>query len=219
MRERIYRQKFVIKFLNNSIQQLGPFAFYAIGGYFVIEGQLEIGTLVAAIAAHKDLAAPWKELLNYYQMQADASIKYDQVVSQFGPAGMRGPDYQLIEPDDLSPLSGELTATNLTLNDDQDAPVVDGISLRLELDKRYAIVGSGGSGKEELTLLLARLLDPDNGNLNLGGNDAAILSEAVTGRRIAHVGASAFVFAGSIADNLFLGLKHRPLAPADYDLR
>ncbi|MDP6343486.1 MAG: ABC transporter ATP-binding protein, partial [Alphaproteobacteria bacterium] len=57
VREQIYRKKFVIKFLNNSIQQLGPFAFYSIGGYFVINGELEIGTLVAAIAAHKDLAA------------------------------------------------------------------------------------------------------------------------------------------------------------------
>ncbi len=217
VRERIYRQKFVIKFLNNSIQQLGPFAFYSIGGYFVITGDLEIGTLVAAIAAHKDLAAPWKELLAYYQMQADATIKYEQVVSQFGPAGMRGPEYQITEPDDLRPLSGELAATNLTLNDDQDVPVVDGVSLRLSLDKRYAIVGSGGSGKDELTLLLARLLDPDNGNLNLAGDDAALLPEAVTGRRIAHVGAAAFVFAGTIADNLFLGLKHRPLRSAEYD--
>ncbi|MDP6215491.1 MAG: ATP-binding cassette domain-containing protein, partial [Acidimicrobiales bacterium] len=200
-----------------SIQQLGPFCFYSIGGYFVIQGDLEIGTLVAAIAAHKDLAAPWKDLLSYYQMQADASIKYDQVVSQFDPAGMRGPDYQLLEPDDLGPLQGELGAVNLTLNDDQDVAVVDGVSVRLALDKRYAVIGSGGSGKEELTLLLARLLDPDNGNLTLGGNDGAALSEAVTGRRIAHVGAAAFIFAGTIADNLFLGLKHRPLASAEMD--
>ena len=217
VRERIYRKKFVIKFLNNCIQQLGPFAFYSIGGYFVIAGELAIGTLVAAIAAHKDLAAPWKELLTYYQMQANASIKYEQVVSQFGPAGMREPDYQLMEPDDLGPLTGELTATNLSLNDDQEAPVVDGVSLRLALDKRYAIVGSGGSGKDELTLLLARLLDPDNGNIGLGGRDAALLPEAVTGRRIAHVGASAFIFAGTIADNLFLGLKHRPQRAAETD--
>jgi putative ABC transport system ATP-binding protein len=58
VRERIYRKKFVIKFLNNCIQQLGPFAFYSIGGYFVIAGELAIGTLVAAIAAHKDLPRP-----------------------------------------------------------------------------------------------------------------------------------------------------------------
>ncbi len=216
VRERIYRQKFVIKFLNNSIQQLGPFCFYSIGGYFVIQGELEIGTLIAAIAAHKDLAAPWKDLLTYYQMQSDASIKYDVVVSQFGPAGMRGPEYQMDEPDSLAPLTGELAATNLTLTDDQDVAVVDGVSLRLSLDKRYAIVGTGGSGREELTMLLARLLDPDNGNLSLGGNDAALLPEAVTGRRMAHVGASAFVFAGTIADNLFLGLKHRPLKAVEY---
>ena len=95
----------------------------------MIQGELEIGTLVAAIAAHKDLAAPWKELLTYYQMQADATIKYDQVVSQFGPAGMRGPEYQLEEPADLGPLTGELAAVNLTLNDDQDVAVVDNSSL------------------------------------------------------------------------------------------
>ena len=217
VRERIYRQKFVIKFLNNSIQQLGPFCFYSIGGYFVIQGELEIGTLVAAIAAHKDLAAPWKELLTYYQKQADATIKYDQVVIQFGPTGMRGPEFQLEEPTDLEPLTGEFAAVNLTLNDDQDVAVVDGVSLRLQLDKRYAIVGMGGSGKDELTLLLARLLDPNNGNLTLGGGDTAVMAEAVTGRRIAYVGASAFVFAGSIADNLFLGLKHRPLKANVYE--
>ncbi|MDP6343926.1 MAG: ATP-binding cassette domain-containing protein, partial [Alphaproteobacteria bacterium] len=172
---------------------------------------------MAAIAAHKDLAAPWKELLSYYQMQADATIKYEQVVSQFDPAGMRDAAYQLDEPDDLGPLSGELAIANLTLTDDQDAPVVDGISGRLTLDRRYAIVGAGGSGKDELTLLLARLLDPHQGSFNLGGREAADLPEAVTGRRVGHVGAAAFIFAGSIADNLFLGLKHRPLAAVTYE--
>ena len=79
VRLRIFIWKFVIKFLNNSINHLGPFCFYSIGGYFVIQGRLEIGTLMAAIAAHKDLGAPWKELLNYYQRREDARIKYEQV--------------------------------------------------------------------------------------------------------------------------------------------
>ncbi|MGH6917847.1 MAG: ABC transporter transmembrane domain-containing protein, partial [Geminicoccaceae bacterium] len=89
VRYRIYSQKFVIKSINNFIQSLGPFFFYSIGGYFVIQGEFEIGTLVAVIAAQKDLAAPWKELLLYYQQYYDAAIKYEQVVSQFDPSGMR----------------------------------------------------------------------------------------------------------------------------------
>ena len=59
VRYRIYLLKFVIKFLNNFIQQLGPFFFYGIGGTMVINGTLEVGTLVAAIGAHKEMAAPW----------------------------------------------------------------------------------------------------------------------------------------------------------------
>src|SRR5262249_53256371 len=45
VRFQIYTWKFVIKFLNNTINQLGPFFFYSIGGYFVIKGQLDVGTL------------------------------------------------------------------------------------------------------------------------------------------------------------------------------
>lgn len=216
LRYRIYNLKFLIKLLNNFIQQLGPFFFYSIGGYFVIQGELQIGTLVAAIAAHKDLASPWKELLAYYEMQADIQVKYDQVIGQFEPPGMRDASYQLEEPAEVPRLKGELLAANLTLNDDHGNPVIDGASFRLPLDKRTAIVGSGG-GRDELALLVARLFDADRGVLSYGGLEAAKLPEAVTGRRISYVGPSAFIFAGTIADNLFFGLMHRPLKEREYE--
>jgi ABC-type multidrug transport system fused ATPase/permease subunit len=217
VRYRIYIQKFVIKFLNNFIQQLGPFFFYAIGGYFVINGELKIGTLMAAIAAHKDLASPWKELLSYYQMQADATIKYDAVISQFEPAGIRSAEQQLTEPDTVEPLRGELATANLTLMDDQEVPVVDGVSVKLDLQKSYAILGAAGSGKDYLVQLLASLLDPDQGSINVGGQEMGGLPEAVSGRRMAYVGATSYIFAGSLSENLFFGLKHRPLREREYD--
>lgn len=217
VRYQIYVKKFIIKFVNNFIQQLGPFFFYSIGGYFVIQGEIEIGTLVAAIAAHKDLAGPWKELLRYYQMSADAMIKYDQVISQFGPAGMRDESYQLDEPENAERLQGELAAANLTLHDDQEVAVVDGVSFRLPLDQRTAIVGAAGSGKEELTLLISRLLDAERGNLTIAGSDVASMPEAVTGRRMSFVGEGSFIFAGTIADNLVFGLKNRPMIERTYE--
>ena len=76
IRVQIYKLKFLIKFLNNSFAQLTPFLFFLIGGMLVIRGDLSIGALVAALAAYKDLSPPWKELLAWYQGQADARLKY-----------------------------------------------------------------------------------------------------------------------------------------------
>ncbi len=218
-RYKIYRQKFVIKFINNFIQQLGPFFFYSIGGYLVITGGLDIGTLIAAITAHKDLASPWKELLTYYQMKEDARIKYDQVVSQFQPAGMRDASYQFDQPDEIPGLLGELATTNLTLTDEQDVNVLDGVSLKAQTNEHIAIVGPSGSGKEDLVMLLARLIDPSKGSISVNGRDIATMPEAVTGRRTSYVGTSSYIFAGTLGDNLFYGLKHRPKGGGGEDSR
>ena len=87
IRFKIYKKKFFIKFINNFLAQLGPFFFFSIGGYLVIMGELTLGALVAVIGAQKELYAPWKELLTYYQLMMDVHIKYEQVVAQFDPAG------------------------------------------------------------------------------------------------------------------------------------
>ena len=171
VRYKIYRQKFFIKFFNNFIQQLGPFFFYSIGGYLVINGQLEVGTLMAAIAAHKDLASPWKELLGYYQKQADSKIKYDQVISQFEPVDMIDESIQSTESESSKKFEGELSATNIVLHDDQDAAVVDGANIKFNLSESVALIGSPGSGREDLSMLLANLLQPSSGSINIGGND------------------------------------------------
>src|SRR6267154_1442486 len=83
IRFEIYRRKFFTKFLNNFIGQLTPFFFYSLGGYLVIKGDLSFGALVAILAAYKDLASPWKELLDFYQIKENSRITYEQIVEQF----------------------------------------------------------------------------------------------------------------------------------------
>lgn len=217
LRFKVYNLKFLIKLLNNFIQQLGPFFFFSIGGYLVIQGELEVGTLVAAIAAHKDLASPWKELLTYYEMQADVSVKYEQIVSQFEPAGMREQRDQVEEPAEVPRFDGELTVANLTLLDDNDQAVLDGISFRVPLDARVAFVGPPGGGRDELMLLLARLIDPSRGSIAYGRHDLQELSETALGRCVAYVGPISYVFNGSIGDNVLYGLRHRPVRERAYE--
>ncbi|HEV2677714.1 MAG TPA: ABC transporter ATP-binding protein [Aliidongia sp.] len=217
IRFEIYQRKFFVKFLNNMINQLTPFFFYSIGGYLVIRGQLSFGSLVAVLSAYKDLAAPWKELLDFYQTKEDSRIKYEQVVEQFQPPGLIDRTLQLTEPDTIAHLTDEIAITGLSYSEDDRAHILDGIDLTLPLGPKIAIVGNGTSGKGELAMLLARLLVPTAGRIMMGGQDLNQLPYAITGRRIAYVGSTAGLFASSIRDNLLFGLKHRPVVRPQCD--
>jgi putative ABC transport system ATP-binding protein len=217
IRFEIYQRKFFVKFLNNFIAQLTPFFFYSIGGYLVIRGSLSFGALVAVLAAYKDLASPWKELLDFYQLKEDSRIKYEQIVEQFAPAGMVDARLQLAEPETVAPLEGELAVANLSLAEDDRSRILDGVSFTVPLDRHIAVIGQGGSGKNELALLLARLVQPSGGRITIGGIDIATLPTAVIGRRIGYVGATPYIFAGTLRDNLLFGLRHVPVRPAEYE--
>ena len=209
----IYKKKFLIKFLNNFISQLGPFFFYSIGGYLVLQGQMTIGALTAVVGAQKDITSPWRELLTYYQSLYDVKIKYEQVVQQFAPPGLKDERAQLEEPATIPPLVGELRASNVTLVGESGEHLLDGVSFHLDLPAHVAIIGPAGSGKEELSLILGGLVEPTSGRVTIGELDLAAQPEAVLGRRIGYVGNPTMVFAGSIEDNLLYGLKYRPQRP------
>ena len=210
IRFQIYNKKFFIKFLNNLLAQLTPFFFFSVGGYLVIQGDISLGSLVAVLAAYKDLAPPWKELLTYYQIQADSRIKYDQVIGQFEPQGLMDEDKQYSDADEFEHFEGEVAAANLSLRDEDQVTIVNGVNFKFPVSGHVALVGSSGSGKEELMLMLARLIEPTGGKLNAGGADLVDMPEAVTGRRIGFVGQNAYIFSSSLKDNLLYGLKHRP---------
>ncbi len=211
IRFEIYKKKFFIKFLNNFLAQLGPFLFFTIGGYLVIQGDLTIGALVAVVGAQKDLASPWRELLAHYQLFMDVRIKYDQVVAQFSIPGLIDERRQsLDEPGELA-LAGTWHARGVTILDEDDEVRLESIDFELELPSHVAIVGPSGAGKEELCLVLAGLIDPSRGRLLVNDTNLADLAESLTGRRIAYVGNPSAILAGTIRHNLLYGLMHRPV--------
>ena len=213
IRYRIYRLKFMIKFLNNFLAQVIPFFFFSIGGYLVIQNDLTFGALVAVLAAYKDLSAPWKELLNYYQQKEDAKIKYDQLVDQFQPPGMLDEELRQPPTEPVPALDGKLVASNLTLEEDGGIKVVDGVSFSLDLTEHTAVVGPNGAGRAAVVQLMARPLTPTAGSITLGGHNLARLPQSVTGRRLAYIDQGTHLFSGSVRDNLLYGLKHQPLIP------
>jgi ABC-type multidrug transport system fused ATPase/permease subunit len=213
----IYKRKFFVKFLNNFLAQITPFFFYSVGGYLVIRGSLSLGALVAVLAAYKDILSPWKELLNWYATKEDVRIKHEQIVSQFEPEGLV--DGKLLEnpPESIPSLAGEITASGLIYSENGVTNRLDRLSLHIGAGEHVALVGNGNSGREDVAQLVARLNLPTAGRLDVAGVNFAEVHQAVPGRRIAYAAQNAHIFTGTIAHNLYYGLKHRPVRPAAYD--
>ena len=222
IRYEIFRRKFFIKFLNNFIAQITPFFFYSIGGYLVIIGDLTFGALVAILAAYKDLSAPWKELLTYYQRLADSCIKYDQVIEQFDPQGIWPENYQMAEIEADFNLAGNVSAGNLSILDEESQPIVEKLSFDISKSEHIALTGPSSGGKDLATILMARLLAPDSGQILIAGKQIADLPEAATGRYMGYIGPNAFVFNATLKENILLGAMHRPISTGgelDQDLK
>jgi len=217
IRFEIYKRKFFIKFLNNFLAQITPFFFYSVGGYLVIKGSLSLGALVAVLAAYKDILSPWKELLTWYSTKEDVRIKYEQIVTQFEPAGLVGNELLDDPPKDIPKLAGDVAASSLVYSESGLNNRVDRVTLRVAAGEHVALVGEGPSGKDDFTHLVARLTLPTSGRLQVGGLNFAEVHQAIPGRRVGYAAQNAHIFAGTIAHNLFYGLKHLPLGAPERD--
>jgi putative ABC transport system ATP-binding protein len=201
------------------LSQTTPFLFYLIGGYLTLTGRFDVGSLVAVIGAYKDLPSPVKELIDWQQQSQDVQIKYEQVIEQFTPDGMLSPELQRLS-DQLPPApEGGLSAQAIAYHEEGGARVLDNAALEVGAGDHLAIVGFAGSGKETLGQVLARLLAPSTGTLRWGGADMASLPEGTIGRHMSYVGDETYLLPLSILENVVYGLKHRPIAPAQYEGR
>ena len=213
IRYAIFRRKFIVKFINNFLAQVTPFLFYLVGGYFAIRGQLDIGQLVAVIAAYKELPSPIKELIDWDQQRLDVQVKYSQVLEQFDIDGLSDPQMQAFPSEPVAPISGDIKVANVSVIDESGATLLDQVSTIVDLRETTAVVGQVGGGAEHFAELLARLLRAGKGRVTLSGRVIDDLPESITGRRIGYVDADTFFAQGTLRDSILYSLKRQPSGP------
>lgn len=102
-----------------------------------------------------------------------------------------------------TPEGYELSVDRLTFGYGPHAEaVLHDLSMSVPEDEHLVIVGSSGIGKSTLAGLLAGLAAPDSGTVRLGGADAAVLDDRLRSRTIALVPQQAYVFHGTVRENL-----------------
>ena len=72
----IYWLKFTMNFLMNLTHQFGVISVLLVGGWYVLEHQLEIGTVVAFISGLKQVNEPWSDLVDYFREMTVSQVKY-----------------------------------------------------------------------------------------------------------------------------------------------
>lgn len=212
----IYQWKFMVKFLNNFLAQVTPFLFYVIGGYLTIVGKLDVGQLVAVINAYKELPGPLKELIDWDLARQDVQVKYEQVVEQFEADQLLSAEIQALEPSSAGAMNHPLSTNNLMVEDDNGARILEHVSVKISPGETVAIIGTAASGADALAEALGRITRPTGGKVSAGEDDIFMLPEAITGRRISYAAPDAYLFFGSLKDNLLYGLKHAPTATVSY---
>lgn len=216
IRAALYKRKFAVKYLNNILAQITPFFFYSIGGYLALRGSLDLGQLVAVIAAYRDLPPPIKELIDWDQRRADVTIKYEQVISQFS-----GRELLPVEPPEKEaepiPADAPLIIRDLTVLDQRGTAQIAGASLTVPCPAHVAIVGSAGSGRDILARVIGRQTTKYEGQVSLGGRDLRSLTMRQLSREISYVPPEPELFSGSIRENVILSLKQHAPEPGKMD--
>lgn len=75
----IYKLKFSMNFLMNLMTQIGTASILALGGYFVVTGRTEIGTVVAVLSGLSKINDPWGDLVTWYRDLQATRVKYGLV--------------------------------------------------------------------------------------------------------------------------------------------
>jgi ATP-binding cassette subfamily B protein len=177
------------------------------GAYRVASGSLELGVLAAAVLYLRRLYDPIDRLgmfLNSYQSAAASLEKVAGLLAQTPSVP------EPAAPRELPPVEGgfpgrEVVFEGVRFGYRTGGEVLPRFDLTLPAGQTVAVVGSTGAGKSTLAKLLARFYDPSDGRVLLDGVDLRELPLSELRRGVVMVTQEAFLFSGTVADNIAIG--------------
>ena len=116
-----------------------------------------------------------------------------------------------IEPNErkqkIKNLDGDFEFKDVNFKYDDDTPVLNGFSLKVEKGETVALVGESGSGKSTVLNLLIGFNQPDSGIFKIDGKDAADIDMRSYRQFLSVVPQNSILFSGTIKGNITYGRK------------
>jgi ATP-binding cassette subfamily B protein len=175
----------------------------AIGAYLATKGQITIGTFVTFESAFWEVSYNIAHVMHFIpvSIQSAAAVRHIQELLDEPTRGADRPGAP-----DLPRITNDITFDRVTFQyEGAQQPVLDNLSLKLNVGKTIAIVGPSGSGKSTLLNLILRLYVPDEGRLTIDGVDIRKVTRESLRSSMAVVFQENMLFNMSIRENIRLG--------------
>lgn len=184
----------------DALPNLGTVVLLGVGAWRLSVGAVTIGELVQAMTLFGILAFPFRIVGFLLEELPRAVVANDRVQGVLAAPVRTRPIRPTALPD--GPLDVVLDGVSFAHGDDG---VLVGLSARMEPGEIVALVGSTGAGKTTLCTLLANLVEPDHGEIRLGGIPLPQVDPDQVHRAVSLVFQESFLFADSVRDNMTLG--------------
>lgn len=184
-----------------AVPALGQVAMLALGGWLATRGQITLGTFVAFSTYLAQLVGPVRMLAMVLTVGQQARAGVERVLELI--------DTQPSIQDGTKDLPADAEASvefdDVTFSYADGRTVLDGFSLEIRPGETVAVVGSSGSGKSTVSMLLPRFYDVTHGAVLVGGHDVRELTLESLRAAIGLVPEDSFLFSDTVRANIAYG--------------
>ena len=184
-----------------ALPTLGQVGVIGLGGSLALSGSITLGTFLAFTTYVAQLVWPAR----CWAAGGQRTARPGRRRAGQRPARLPARRRRSRAPRGAAPGAADVELRDVTFGYTRREPVLDGLSLQVEAGETVALVGTAGSGKSTVALLLPRFYDPQAGELLLGGLPLKQLRLTDLRRELGVVFEEAFLFSDTIRANIAYG--------------
>lgn len=173
-----------------------------VGGYFIMKDSMDYVDLITFSLYVSTFITPIRKLVAFVEQFLAGMAGFNRYLE------IMRTDPEVTDKEDaivLSEIKGSISLDHVSFSYNEDAEVLNDVSVEIEKGSSFAVVGPSGGGKTTLCQLIPRFYDVTSGSISIDGIDIRDVTQKSLRSLIGIVQQDVFMFAGTIRENILYG--------------